>query len=130
MSLLLVVAVFGLFIAVGLVVDGGQKLRASQRVDDVASEAARAAVQSIQPGSTVRGLRPQVNASAARQAAQQYLRRAGVPGSVTITAGRVQVQTSSSFTPSFLSIIGLGTQTVTGHASARLARGTDQEQPG
>ena len=129
MSLLLVVAVFGLFIAVGVVVDGGQKLRASQRVDDVASEAARAAVLSIQPGNTVRGLRPQINQTAARQAALQYLRRAGITGTVTITAGRVQVQTSSSFTPSFLSIIGMGTQSVTGHASARLARGTDREQP-
>jgi Flp pilus assembly protein TadG len=128
-SLLLVVAVFGLFIAVGLVVDGGQKLRSTQRADDAASEAARAAVLSIQPGSTVRGERPRVDQAAARQAAQDYLQRAGVSGSVIVGDGRVQVRTTSSFTPSFLSIIGLGTQTVTGQASARLARGVEQEQP-
>jgi Flp pilus assembly protein TadG len=128
-SLLLVVAVFGLFIAVGLVVDGGQKLRSTQRADDAASEAARAAVLSIQPGSTVRGERPRVDQVAARQAAQDFLQRAGVSGSVTVGDGRVQVRTTSSFTPSFLSIIGLGTQTVTGQASARLARGLEQEQP-
>jgi Flp pilus assembly protein TadG len=128
-SLLLVVAVFGLFIAVGLVVDGGQKLRSTQRADDAASEAARAAVLSIQPGRTVRGERPRVDQAAARQAAQDFLQRAGVSGSVTVGDGRVQVRTTSSFTPSFLSIIGLGTQTVTGQASARLARGVEQEQP-
>lgn len=128
-SLLLVVAVFGLLIAVGLVVDGGQKLRSSQLADDTASEAARAAVLSIQPGNTIRGLRPQVNEIAARRAAASYLRHAGVTGTVTVSNGRVDVHTTSSFTPSFLSIIGLGTQTVTGQASARLARGVDQEQP-
>lgn len=128
-SLLLVVAVLGLLIAFGLVVDGGQKLRSTQRADDAASEAARAAVLSIQPGSTVRGQRPTVDSAAARQAAQDYLQDAGVQGSVTVSDGRVQVRTSSRFTPGFLSIIGLGAQTVTGQASARLARGVDQEQP-
>ena len=128
-SLLLVVAVFGLFIAVGLVVDGGQKLRSSQRADDAAGEAARAAVLSIEPGSTVRGGRPRVDQSAARDAAEAYLQRAGVSGSVTVGDGQVQVRTTSSFTPSVLSIIGLGAQTVTGQASARLVRGVDQEQP-
>ena len=129
MSLLLIVAVFGLLIAVGLVVDGGQKLRSSQRADDAASEAARAAVLSIRPGSTVRGERPEVDQAAARQAAQAYLQRAGVAGSVTVGNGQVQVRTTSSFTPSFLSIIGVGVQTVTGQASARLVRGVEQEQP-
>ena len=128
-SLLLIVAVFGLLIAVGLVVDGGQKLRSTQLVDDAASEAARAAVLSVQPGATVRGQRPKVDEVAARQAAERYLQRAGVAGSVSVGDGRVQVRTTSSFTPSFLSIIGLGTQTVTGQADARLARGVVQEQP-
>ena len=128
-SLLLVVAVFGLVIAVGLVVDGGQKLRSSQRADDAAGEAARAAVLSIEPGSTVRGERPRVDQSAARDAAEAYLQRAGVSGSVTVGDGQVQVRTTSSFTPSVLSIIGLGAQTVTGQASARLVRGVEQEQP-
>ena len=127
-SLLLVVMVVGLLIAVGLVVDGGQKLRSSQRADDAAGEAARAAVLSIEPGTTIRGQRPRVDQAAARRSAEDYLQRAGVSGSVTVGDGRVQVRTTSSFTPSFLSIIGLGTQTVTGQASARLVRGVEQEQ--
>ena len=128
-SLFLVVAVLAVFIAVGLVVDGGQKLRATQRADDTAAEAARAAVQSVQPASTVRGEAPRVDATAAIFAAQQYLRRAGVTGTVIVIGDRVRVTTSSSFSPAFLSLIGLGTQTVAGRAEARLARGVSQEQP-
>jgi hypothetical protein len=128
-SLMLVVAVLALLIAVGLVVDGGQKLRSTQRLDDAAAEAARAAVLSVQPGSTVRGLAPRTDSAAAVRAAQDYLRAAGITGSVQVSDGWVQVATTSTFTPSFLSLIGLGPQTVTGRADARLARGVDQEQP-
>ena len=128
-SLFLVVAVLAILIAVGLVVDGGQKLRATQRADDTAAEAARAAVQSVQPANTVRGEVPRVDATAAIYAAQQYLRRAGITGTVSVIGDRVQVTTSTSFSPAFLSLIGLGTQTVAGRAEARLARGVDREQP-
>lgn len=125
-SLMLVVAVLALLIAVGLVVDGGQKLRSTQRADDAAAEAARAAVLSVQPGSTVRGLTPRTDSAAAIRAAQDYLSGVGVAGSVQVSDGRVQVTTTSTFTPSFLSLIGLGRQTVTGQADARLARGVEQ----
>ena len=128
-SLMLVVAVLAMLTAVGLVVDGGQKLRSTQRADDAAAEAARAAVLSVQPGSTVRGLAPRTDNAAAIRAAEDHLRAAGVAGSVHVSEGRVQVATTSTFTPSFLSLIGLGPQTVTGRADARLARGVEQEQP-
>lgn len=128
-SLMLAVVVLALFVAVGLVVDGGQKLRSTQRADDAAAEAARAAVQSVQPASTVRGLQPRIDRAAAVQAAQSYLAVAEVSGSASLTGDRLTVTTSTSFTPTFLSLIGLGTQTVTGQASARLARGVGQEQP-
>ena len=127
-SLLLVIAVLAMLIAVGLVVDGGQKLRSTQRADDAAAEAARAAVLSVQPGSTVRGQRPQIDTAAAVRAGQDYLAAADVVGTVSVSNGRVQVSTSTSFTPAFLSLIGLGAQTVTGQAAARLARGVDQEE--
>lgn len=128
-SLLLVVAVLAMLIAVGLVVDGGQKLRSTQRADDAAAEAARAAVLSVQPGSTVRGQRSQIDTAAAVRAGQDYLAAAGVAGTVSVSNGQVQVSTSTSFTPAFLSLTGLGRQTVTGQAAARLARGVEQEQP-
>jgi Flp pilus assembly protein TadG len=128
-SLLLVVAVLAMLIATGLVVDGGQKLRSTQRADDAAAEAARAAVLSVQAGSTVRGRAPSVDTAAAVRAAQDYLAAAGMTGTVSVGEGRVRVTTSTSFMPAFLSLIGLGTQTVTGQADARLARGVDREQP-
>ena len=128
-SLFLVVAVLAMLIAVGLVVDGGHKLRATQRADDAAAEAARAALQSVRPADTIRGRRPRIDQAAAVGAAQRYLAAAGVAGSVSVTGDRVQVQTSSSFTPAFLSLIGLGSQSVTGRADARLVRGVEQEQP-
>lgn len=129
MSLLLVVAVLALLIAVGLVVDGGQKLRATQRADDAAAEAARAAALTVQPSATVRGRTPQVDSAAAVRAAQNYLAAAGVTGSAQVTARRVTVTTAVSFLPAVLSLIGLGRQTVTGQATARLARGLSSEQP-
>lgn len=128
-SLFLVVAVLALFLAVGLVVDGGSKLRATQRADDAAAEAARAAAQSVQPARTVRGLAPQLDARAAVRAAQAYLAQAGVTGTAVAIGPRVQVTTTSSFTPTFLSLVGAGTQRVAGRAEVRLARGVDSEQP-
>lgn len=128
-SLMLAVLGVAMFVAVGLVVDGGQKLRSTQRADDAAAEAARAAVQSVQPGSTVRGLPPRIDRAAAVQAAHRYLAVAGVSGSASLSGDQLTVTTSTSFTPSFLSLIGLRTQTVTGRATARLARGVGQEQP-
>lgn len=128
-SLLLAVLAMAVLIAVGLVVDGGQKLRSTQRADDAAAEAARAAVQAVQPARTVRGLPPRTDPAGARSAAQAYLHAAGVTGSVSVTGQRVRVSTTLSFTPTFLSLIGLGPQTVTGQADARLVRGVDQELP-
>ena len=128
-SLLMILMALGLFLATGLVVDGGQKLRATQRARDAAGEAARTAVLSVQPAGTVRGRAPQVDAAAAVRAAQAYLTRAGVAGTATVAAGQVQVEATSTFTPSFLSLVGLGQQTVTGTAAARLARGVVAEQP-
>lgn len=128
-SLFLLLSAFAVFLAVGLVIDGGQKLRATQRADDDAAEAARAGLQSVQPAGVVRGQPPRVNNAAAILAAQHYLAAAGVTGTVSVNGDRIQVRTSISFTPAFLSVIGLGEQQVTGRADARLGRGLDQEQP-
>jgi hypothetical protein len=127
-SLFLLLSAFAVFLAVGLVIDGGQKLRATQRADDDAAEAARAGLQSVQPASVVRGQPPRVNNLAAILAGQHYLAAAGITGTVAVNGDRIQVTTTISFTPAFLSVIGVGEQQVTGRADARLARGVDQEQ--
>jgi len=132
-SLLLAVFVLGLFAAVGLVVDGGGRVRAVQHADDVADEAARAAAQAVSPavvlgrstGLDTGGL----DSASAAAAARAYLHDAGVQGQVSVSGGRVQVNTSVVYTPVLLSVAGAGPVTVHGRASARLARGLAGEQP-
>ena len=94
----------------------------------VAAEAARAGGEAVLAGPAIRGIGVQVDTSAARAAAASYLATADVPGSVTIAGGtRLQVTTSTSYTPVFLSMIGIGPLTTTGHAEVRLVRGLDGE---
>jgi hypothetical protein len=127
-SLFFVVATFGLLIAVGLVVDGSGKVRALQRADTVAAEAARAGGEAVLAGPAIRGAGVQVDTAAARSAAAAYLAAAHVAGSVTVAGGtRLQVTTSTSYTPVFLSMIGVGPLTTTGQAEVRLVRGVDGE---
>ncbi len=122
MSLFAVVVVVAMIVIVGLVVDGGARLHAAQQADDVAREAARAAGQAVQSGSAVRGTAVMTDAAAARQAARAYLAAAGVNGSVSVTNVTVHVSADQTYTPIFLSIIGIGPATVTGHADARIVR--------
>lgn len=128
-SLFFVVAAAGLLVAVGLVVDGGGKIRASQRADAVAAEAARAGGQAADAGPAIRGQGLRLPAAAARAAARDYLAGARVEGTVTITGGtRLQVDTVTTYTPVFLTMIGVGPMTTTGHAEARIVRALNGEQ--
>jgi len=128
-TLLLVVAVLGLFAAVGLVVDGAGKVRALQRADDVAAEAARAAGQALDPAAAVQGRRGGVEPVAAAAAARAYLAAAGVTGTVTVTGGRVRVTTTVVYRPVLLAAAGAAGITVHGTAEARLVSGLTGEQP-
>ncbi|MGA4668362.1 pilus assembly protein TadG-related protein [Propionibacteriaceae bacterium Y1923] len=105
-----------LLVAVGLVVDGGAQSAARSRAETVAAEAARAAVSahasdSIQGGPAAGG---------ARAAAQRVLDARGMPGTITITGGRVTVETSTSTPTTFLSLLGINSLTARGSATAQL----------
>lgn len=122
-SLFAVVVTVGLIVVIGLVVDGGGKIHAQQRAQTAAREAARAGGQAIVAGTAIRGQGAVVDTGAARTAAQNYLAVAGVAGTVSIQGGNtVVVRTSESYQPTFLSIVGIGTQTVTGSAEAQIMR--------
>ena len=70
-----------------------------------------------QPPPLPLGLRPSGRAAAG------YLTRAGVTGTVQIKGGDTLVVTvSDSYTPIFLSMLGVRTIHVTGHSTARLVR--------
>lgn len=115
---------------IGLAIDGGGKLRATERADAVAMEAARAAGQAIDPASAVNGAGIRVDPEAAQAAAQSYLARAGSQGTTTLSADRTQltVTVRGTYTTRFLAIVGIGSMEVTGHGGAHLLHGINQPE--
>ncbi|MFE1789160.1 hypothetical protein ACFW7J_12335 [Streptomyces sp. NPDC059525] len=119
-----------LLAVIGLAIDGGGKLRATERADALAMEAARAAGQAIDPASAVTGTDVRVDPEGAQAAAQAYLARAGAQGSATLSAdrSRLDVTVHGSYPTVFLAIAGIGSMGVTGHGSARMLHGITQPQ--
>lgn len=122
-SLLFVTVTVALLLIIGLVVDGGAQIRNRQHADTTAQEAARAAGQAVNPAAAIAGDGAQVQLGAGKAAAQQYLTAAGVGGTVTTTGGTtVHVHTTTTYSPAFLGIIGIGSLTASGDADARVVR--------
>jgi hypothetical protein len=94
-TVFLAITVTGLLILVGLVADGGAKLRATQRADTIAAEAARTAGQAIETGTVT--IAPD-----------------GTTLEVTVTTSSPTV---------FLGLIGISTLSVTGHGQVALVHG-------
>ncbi|MFF3088760.1 pilus assembly protein TadG-related protein [Streptomyces nojiriensis] len=124
---IVVVALLGI---IGLAIDGGGKLRATERADAVAMEAARAAGQAIDPAAAVNGEGIRVDPEAAQAAAYAYLSRTGSQGTVGLSAdrGQLTVTVQGVYSTKFLSIVGIGTLSVSGHGSARLLHGVTQPE--
>jgi Putative Flp pilus-assembly TadE/G-like len=121
-SLLAVVMAFAVLAMIGLSVDGGGKVRAAERADNIASEAARAAGQAILTPQAIQGGAKVIDPSAAVAAAQQYLATAGVRGTVTVSDDRTHVTVTVTivYRTVFLELIGVNNFTVTRHATAAL----------
>ena len=109
-----VAATFMAVIAVaGLVVDGGARIRAGERADIVAGEAARAASFANGPDAMTR-------TAAAAAAARGILSRSAVTGNVTVTGpGQVAIAVQASATGP----ISGYTYTVTRNAQAQILLG-------
>jgi Flp pilus assembly protein TadG len=108
---------------IGLVVDGGGKIRALQRADNIAAEAARAAGQAINAGQAISGGAKVIDPAAAATAAQQYINALdGVTGSVTtIDRTHLRVSIAVQWNPMLLDLFGgAGAATVRGQATATL----------
>ena len=121
-ALLVAVLTFAVLAMIGLSVDGGGKLRALQRADRLAAEAARAAGQAIAAPQAIRGGDKVVDPVAAVAAAQSYLAAAGVSGTVTVSADRKQVTVTVTivYTTVFLGLVGIEALTATRRATAVL----------
>lgn len=119
-----------LFLVVGLVVDGGGKIRALQRANTVADQAARAGGQAINGPQAIKGDGASIDVAAARAAAQAYLNRAGVGGSVAVVDGtHLRVSTITHYNPVFLGLMGMGDMTTHGDSEVRLVSGIDGGTP-
>ncbi|MGY5884230.1 TadE/TadG family type IV pilus assembly protein [Modestobacter lacusdianchii] len=125
-SAFLAVLVPGLLLIIGLAVDGGAKVAATQRANAIAEEAARAGGQALDVAAALIG-QIRVDPAAAVAAAQNYLDRNDVQGAVTVVDGdTLQVTTTITEPTVFLGLIGISTLTVEGTGTADLISGTGQ----
>ena len=121
-SIWMVTASFVMMMLVGLAVDLGGQVHAKQRAHDIAAEAARTGGEQVEAAPAIEGRYVSVDTAAARTAAEQYLAASGVTGTVTVTGDTIHVEVTDTYTPKFLSFIGIGDLTVTSAASARIVR--------
>jgi len=121
-ALLAIVLTVAVLAMIGLSVDGGGKVRALERADSLASEAARAAGQQILAAQAIQGGDKVVDPTAAMAAAQDYLAAAGVTGTVTITPDHkhITVTVTIVYRTVFLGMLGIDTLTATRQATAVL----------
>ncbi|MFF3350704.1 TadE/TadG family type IV pilus assembly protein [Streptomyces sp. NPDC002779] len=119
------VCVIALIGIIGVAVDGGSKMRATERADYVAGEAARAGGQAIDPAEAISGNAIVVGPQDAAAAAQAYLRTAGATGTVSVSGDgkTLTVNVTGSYDTKFLSVVGIGSLSVTGHGKATLLHG-------
>ncbi|MHB1010052.1 MAG: TadE/TadG family type IV pilus assembly protein [Propionibacteriaceae bacterium] len=123
------VTVWGVLIAavlvlvIGITVDLTGQVNAQQRAHDLAQQAGRAAANQVQAAQVMHGQSPQINTTAARTAALNYLHAAGVNGSVQITGPTtLSVHVTILYQPKFLGTAGIGPKTVSGDATIQLSR--------
>lgn len=130
-TLFVAIAMVGLMVLAGLVVDGGAKVRAAQRADRVAAEAARAAGQAIDLATVLEGSELRVDRRAALRAAEAYLASAGVSGSARVIDGGagISVSTTTSAPTVFLGLIGVPRLTVEGAAQVSLVQSMGGVRP-
>jgi hypothetical protein len=121
-ALLVAVLTFAVLAMIGLSVDGGGKVRALRKADNLAAEAARAAGQAIHGPEAIPGGDKVVDPSLAVLAAQNYLTAAGATGTVTVSDDRTQITVAVTivYDTVFLDLFGLDTLAATRQATAVL----------
>lgn len=114
-----VVAVAGLLLVAGLVLDGGTALAARSRAIGIAEEAARTGSQQLDLAGYRAGGPLRLDRAAADRAARDYLAATGATGSVIATPDGVTVTATLRTEPQLLDVIGIGPFEVTGTGAAR-----------
>ncbi|MGI8684929.1 MAG: pilus assembly protein TadG-related protein [Acidimicrobiales bacterium] len=117
------VLALSLFLLGGLVHDGGQILTARREADNLARQAARAGAQVLDENSLRAGAAA-LDPVGAETSVRAYLdRRHLVPIAVEVTASDVTVTVAMTQPTPLLSLVGIGSRTVSATATARSARG-------
>ncbi|MEU0650330.1 TadE/TadG family type IV pilus assembly protein [Streptomyces umbrinus] len=119
------VCVIALIGIIGVAVDGGSKMRATERAAYVAGEAARAGGQAIDPAEAISGNAIVVDPQDAQAAAQAYLRSASATGTVSVSGDgkTLTVNVTGTYDTKFLSAVGIGSLPVAGQGKATLLHG-------
>ena len=106
----------------GLVIDYGAQIRALQRADNIAAEAARAAGQGINAGQAIAGGEKVLDRGAARTSAQRYLAALDdATGTVEVLDDdRVRVNVTVRFDPVLIDLFGGRAGRASGEATATL----------
>ncbi|MEU9190827.1 Tad domain-containing protein [Streptomyces sp. NPDC048484] len=119
------VCVIALIGIIGVAVDGGSKMRAVERADYIAGEAARAGGQAIDPAEAISGNAIVVDPQDAQAAAQAYLRSADATGTVGVSGDgkTLSVTVSATYDTKFLPVVGIGSLSVAGQGRATLLHG-------
>jgi Flp pilus assembly protein TadG len=107
---------------IGITVDLGGQLHAKERAHTIAAQAARSGAEQITADAML-GTKPTLDVAQARTAASDYLRAAGVDGTVSVSDGiRVTVSVVDTYQPLFLGSVGVGPLTVSASSTAELKR--------
>lgn len=116
-SFLMLGAAVALLMVLGLVLDGSAKAHALDRANQLAYEAARAGLQTVNPSSA------RVDLVAVDTAVDSYLAAHGVSGTAAIADQQVVVEVTITEPTKMLSMVGIDSMTVTGHGTANLVYG-------
>jgi hypothetical protein len=120
-----VVGVFlALIVMAGLVFDGGNFLAAHREADAEAEGAARAAAEQLSGHALHTGTLA-ISLPAAQNAADAYLAPYHHTGTVTVTGDIVTVTVTYSVPTQVLTIVGIGSKTVSGTGTASALEGTN-----
>ncbi|MYS84179.1 pilus assembly protein TadG-related protein [Embleya scabrispora] len=127
LAIMLAIMMAVIILLVGLVIDGGGKLRTDSKADAFAQEAARAAGQAIDPTKAIPGTAIVVPKERAEKAALDYLAGTAVEPlpqvSVAPDGRSIEVSVTLKYNTKVAAFFGVSTVTVKGHARAGLVHG-------
>ena len=119
-----VVLVVPMMAVAGLAYDGGRMLAARREAVDVAQQASVAGSQAIAYDAVRQG-RVDVDIGEVKTASHRYLSSVGYAGTVHVTDTEVIVEVTATVEMKMLSMVGVGSRSVSGQAATQLARGVD-----